>query len=147
MRSRRGFTLIELMITVGIASIVVAAVGALYLEFRIDASSQESRVLMTRRASLVLEQVTRDVAGADSVEQRPDGVHVRRGDDVLIWRVEPRGLVRAAGGDLKLMAPRATELQIVEEGAGHLARLVMRRKLIGRREVRIVRGAFIGRRK
>lgn len=147
MSGRRGFTIVELMISVTLMSVVVGAVGALYLEFRIDAASQESRVIMTRRASLALESIARDVVGADSVEQAPDGLHVRRGEEVVTWRIDEEGLARVADGRRRAVAPRAVALEVTEEKAGHRARLVMRRRLIKHREVRIVREVFIGRRK
>jgi prepilin-type N-terminal cleavage/methylation domain-containing protein len=147
MSGRRGFTLVEMMVSVTLMSIVFGALGALYLEFRIDATSQESRVIMTRRASLALESIARDIVAADAVEQASDSVHVRRGDEVVTWRIDEEGLARVAAGRRRAVAPRAVALEVTEEKAGHRARLVMRRRLIKHREVRIVREVFIGRRK
>ena len=142
---KRGFTLIELMIVTTISTIVIAAACAFYLEVRIGAARTEAELAMTRDASLALEWMARDTAGADRVFGDEHGATISRGEEVIRWEIGEQGLVRIAGSS-RIVARRATQLAVETTPNGERFVLTSERKMIRGRNAEIVRSAFVGRR-
>jgi prepilin-type N-terminal cleavage/methylation domain-containing protein len=143
---KRGFTLLELMCVVSIMTIVMASVGAFYLEFRVAAARTEAEVSMNREASLALEWLARDAAGADRIDGDPLGATIARGEERIRWEVGERGLLRTAARS-RIIAPRATQLAVETTPAGERFFITSERKLLRGRAARVVRSAFVARRR
>ena len=144
---RRGFTLIEMMLCVTIGTIVVAGAGMFYLEARVSTARTEADVALNRDASLALEWIARDASGADQIESEERGLAVVRGEERIRWEIGQRGLIRTAGSQSRIIASRATELRVEAVDRGHRFHLTSERKLLKGRSAKIVRSAFVGRRK
>lgn len=89
---RRGFTLIELCVSIAIIGIVATAVAALHFETRLAAAHREAQVTLHREASLAAEILTAAIRSADDV-RTGDGKYTI-GDRV--FELDGRGL-RADG--------------------------------------------------
>src|SRR5262245_16972698 len=67
MRCQRGVTLIELLVAVAVGSAVLLGVGTFFWRMTSAAAVNEAQVGMQRRASLIQQELSRIVQGADGI--------------------------------------------------------------------------------
>jgi len=109
----RGFTLMELMVTVSVTGVIALAGHALMLETRVSGARLEAEVAMQREASLAGEWLGRDLRTADAVEPGKVGVEiVAPGERRVRWAVEPGGLVRIDGAERLVIGAHVARLDI-----------------------------------
>lgn len=141
--TRRGFTLIELMISIALTSVFAGAIGAFYLEARATAATHEAQIALERRASLSLERLARDLRSG-RVTHSEAGLVVERPEGTVRWRIEAGRLERRAGEARRVLARGASDLRLEPAEGGHTVHLTLTRRITRTRRLRIRRAVFVG---
>ena len=84
MRARRGFTLVELMVTLTLVVGALVVVGGIELGAQRSVALQQALLDMQRQAGLYLARVRRDVEQARTLELQPERLRVVRLDGVEV---------------------------------------------------------------
>lgn len=145
---KRGFTMLELMIVVGLIPLVIAIVGKAYLEGRVAATRIEETVAINRSLALAHERIQRDLVGADAVEMG-DRIEIVRAPTSVFYSVDPaRGLVRTLAGRETVVARRVKSISIQPDAErGYDVTTRAERTLLPGRTLRFERTSFVARRR
>jgi prepilin-type N-terminal cleavage/methylation domain-containing protein len=146
---RRGFTVMELTITVAITGMIAAGAGMFYLESRIDFVRSDTNVTLTREASLAIETINRDLRNAAKASSTSERLlEIDQGDKVVVrYVIDRTGLSRDDGEEQLLIARFVRSLTVRQEAEGFAIQLALERELVPGRSVRMVRDAFVGARR
>ncbi len=93
----RGFTLIELMVSVTIAGLVAGSLGAFFLHFRALGHAIAVDAAQERTARLVVDHLRRDARGASSATLVAGGLSLALSGRTVTYRLGKDGLDRRAG--------------------------------------------------
>lgn len=152
MKSARGFTLYELATVLAILPVVAGAIMHFSLEGRIATTAIEVRVDLRRAASLVIEQVSRDLRSSHGVRFDPATIHLEGPGRSIRWHADDSGISRIDCSDDSdcsehRLHAHIDQIAIEPAPGGYLVRVHGSRPLTRRRSVELVREAFVGSRR
>ena len=138
----RGYSIVELMSVVGIAGILTAASGNLMLEGRVAAMRLEMRLLLERRASLVIEHIAQElIHGAWVKEGEGEGkswLFTRNREDPPVkLHLKNSGLYIEVDGTERLLDRYTKNLALTKSDRSYKVQIQLRRDLLPGRVVQV----------
>jgi prepilin-type N-terminal cleavage/methylation domain-containing protein len=147
MRTRRGFTLIEMVAVSGIAAVVASLVGTLYLTVGRAVETEKARSEMLAGAREVLSYIKRDVRQADALSASNGRLVIIIGGRQIKYANATGGISRQAGGGTRLLGSEGLRANFQVLGGRGVATTLIGKHTVRSREISLRRESFIARRR